>query len=188
MALARSQRLLELLFLVDVESDAAEMTRNPGFVPDQAAAGANPLPGFVPAADPEGNVEIAAGLGDSRDRPVRPFAVLRFEQGKKQLVGYGLFAARRRTGFAWHRTTPASAWKGRDPRFRRRIPRSGVENALLTDRVMPVTPELSLPFAGLRQLDPASCGADRSYTRLTSEKPRGPQTLVADLQFRAQST
>ncbi len=92
MALARSQRILELLFLVDIENDAAEMAWHPGFVPDQAAAGANPLSGFVPGANPEGDVEIAAGLGDFPDGQVGALAILRFEQGQKQLVGYRLFA------------------------------------------------------------------------------------------------
>ncbi len=92
MALARSQRLLELLFLVDVENDSADMARGAGLVPDQAAAGANPLSGFLPSADPERDVETAAGLGNLPDGLVRALAVLRFEQRKKQLVGYGLFA------------------------------------------------------------------------------------------------
>ena len=92
MALARSQRVLELLFLVDVERDAADMAGDPGLVPDQAAAGANPLPELVLAEKPEGNVETAAGLGNLPDRPVDALAVSRFEQGKKQLVGYGLLA------------------------------------------------------------------------------------------------
>ena len=43
-ALARAQRFLDLLLLVDIEEDAAEMARGAGFVPDQAGAGADPLP------------------------------------------------------------------------------------------------------------------------------------------------
>ena len=92
MALARSQRLLELLFFVDIEKNAADMAWGAGFVLDQTAAGANPLSGFLPSADPERDVEMAAGLGNLSDGLVRAPTILRFEQRKKQLVGYRLFA------------------------------------------------------------------------------------------------
>ena len=39
-----SQRLFELLFLVDIESNAAEMACDTGLILDQAAARADPLP------------------------------------------------------------------------------------------------------------------------------------------------
>ncbi len=91
MAFARSQRILHLLFLVDIENDAADMAWDPGLVPDQTAAGANPLSGSVPCANPEPDVGIPAGLGNFPDGLVGALAVVRFEQRKKQLVGYGLF-------------------------------------------------------------------------------------------------
>ena len=92
MALSRSQRRFKQLFLVDIENNAADMARGAGLVPDQTTAGANPLSGFFPCANPERNVEMAAGLGNFPDCLVRALAILRFEQGKKQLVGNGLFA------------------------------------------------------------------------------------------------
>jgi hypothetical protein len=48
------------------------------------------LPGLLSAAQPEGNVKTAAGLGHLPDCPVCALAVSRFEQRKKQLVGYWL--------------------------------------------------------------------------------------------------
>ena len=95
MAFPRSQRVFELLLLIDIENNAAEMARTPILIPDQAAAGANPLAGSPFSAfstKPERNVEIAAGLGNPLDRLFGALAILRFEQGKKQLVGNRLVA------------------------------------------------------------------------------------------------
>ena len=78
-----SQRLLELLFLVGIESNAADMACDTGLVLDQAAAFADPLPGSRRRADPEGNVEIAAELGNPRDLPFGVLTIPRFEQRKK---------------------------------------------------------------------------------------------------------
>ena len=69
------------------------MAGGPGLVPDQAAAGANPVPELMLAEQPEGNVETAVGFGNLADGPVDPLPVSRFEQGEKQLVGNGLLAA-----------------------------------------------------------------------------------------------
>src|SRR3954447_23272859 len=43
MALARAQSFLDLLLLVDIDKDAAEMTSGAGFVPDDSRPGADPL-------------------------------------------------------------------------------------------------------------------------------------------------
>ena len=78
--------------VVDIENNAAEMARKPILIPDQAAAGANPMAGSLFSTNPERNVEIAAGLGDPLDRLFGALAILRFKEGKKQLVADGLIA------------------------------------------------------------------------------------------------
>ena len=50
---------------------------------------------------------------------------------------------------------------------------------------MPATRRLSLPFARPRPVRTGEPVLGQSYTRLTSEKPHEPQTLVQDSQFRA---
>src|ERR1700736_2079938 len=62
-AFPRSQRLLELLLLVDIENNPAKMARNPGVILDEAASHANPLTGPRRSANPERKREIAADLG-----------------------------------------------------------------------------------------------------------------------------
>ena len=84
-----SQRLFELLFLIDIEGNAAEMACDTGVVLDQAAAFTDPLTGSRRRADPEGNVEIAAELGNPRELPFGALAIPGFEQRKKQVVADG---------------------------------------------------------------------------------------------------
>src|SRR6202158_3176388 len=62
MHLCRSQRFFELFLLVDVEHDAAEMTRQAVLILDQATAGADPVGDPGRFAQPVGNVEIAAAF------------------------------------------------------------------------------------------------------------------------------
>src|SRR5271167_4495352 len=42
-ALSCSQGVLKLLLLIDIQNNSADMTRRPGVVPDESAAGTNPV-------------------------------------------------------------------------------------------------------------------------------------------------
>src|SRR5260370_291117 len=87
-----SQRLFELLLLVDIENNPTDVAGNPGVILDQASAGANPLNGSRRPTNPERNVEVAAGLGNPLDRLLGALTVRRFKQGKKQFVSNRLLA------------------------------------------------------------------------------------------------
>src|ERR1700676_2966156 len=92
MSLARSQRLFELLLLVDVEHDSAQMTGCSAFILDQATAGADPVCEPRRFTQPVGNVEIAAAFDRSLNGLLSPLTVARFQQGKEKIVTNQLVA------------------------------------------------------------------------------------------------
>ncbi len=91
-AFACSQRLFELLLLVDVERDSAEVMRRAVLGPDQAGTHANPMARSGLCGDREGNVELATGFDRSPDGLHGAFAIWWLEQRKEKIVADRLFA------------------------------------------------------------------------------------------------
>jgi hypothetical protein len=79
------------------------MARGAGVVPDEAAAGANPVTGAAISTNLEGNIHVAADLGNSLDRVFRALTIQRFKEREKQpvsdrLIGRDAEKALRRIG------------------------------------------------------------------------------------------
>jgi len=86
MRLADAQRLLDLLLLVDVERNAAEMMRAAVLGADQPCAQPNPAPRGRPRCDREGDVEPRAGFRRICNRPPQALAIERVEQRQEIFV------------------------------------------------------------------------------------------------------
>src|SRR6266480_1490354 len=89
MAFARSERLLQLLFLVDVEYDPAKMTGHTGPILDDAAPHADPMGDPRRLGQAVGKIEIVPTFDGSPYGLLCPLTVCRFKQGKKEIIAAG---------------------------------------------------------------------------------------------------
>jgi hypothetical protein len=81
--------LLNLLLIIDVDHDPAEMARSSLLAPYDAAARANPLARLRSAVDVVLHVETAAGLDRLRYGLPGASALFRVKKGKEQFVSKG---------------------------------------------------------------------------------------------------
>jgi hypothetical protein len=84
--LARADRVLKAFLVVDVDHDAAEPGRGAIGIIDDRADRTHPVPLSRIPMHPVLNVEIAPGIDRFLQGFCRAIAVLRIEQGKKQVV------------------------------------------------------------------------------------------------------
>jgi hypothetical protein len=85
----RSESFLDLLLIINVDQDSAEVAGCSVIALDHTAARANPLAQLRLAADPVLYIETASGLDGSRDGLLGELAFFRVKQGKEYLVGKG---------------------------------------------------------------------------------------------------
>ena len=83
MTLARSQRFLKLLLLVDVEHDAAEMTGQAFLIFHQTSTEPDPMGDAKRLTQAIGKIEIAAAFDGPLDALLRAVAIGRLERGKE---------------------------------------------------------------------------------------------------------
>src|SRR6476619_2612515 len=89
MTFAGSQGFFDLLLIVDIDHDAAEVAGKSLVVPHHAAACANPMARSRFSRDAVLHIKTAAALDRLSYGLVRALAVLRFQKGQKQVVGEG---------------------------------------------------------------------------------------------------
>lgn len=120
MTFSRPQCFFNLLLIVDIENDPAQMTRCTVIAVDNAAASANAVTAFMRSSHPILNIQVAPSFDRSLHGEFSALAILRFKQREKKTRNSQADRLKRRAGFVQRRTRSIFGLRGQDPKCRYR--------------------------------------------------------------------